>query len=97
MKWTVSIRARAEADLAEAQQWYNRQQPGLGENFLDEIGRAVDILTHCPDLHPVYYRGFRRVLCRRFPYKIFYRIDDDQVIVFRVLHARRDHPQHLPG
>jgi plasmid stabilization system protein ParE len=68
-----------------------------GEDFLDEIGRSIDLLAHCPDLQPVYYRGFRRVFCRRFPYKLFYRIEGDRVIVFRILHARRDHPRHLSG
>jgi plasmid stabilization system protein ParE len=32
---------------------------------------------------------------RRFPYKLFYRLEHERVIVFRILHARRDHPQFL--
>ncbi len=48
-----------------------------------------------PQRHPVYYRGFYRVLVRRFPYKVFYRLEGDRIIVFRILHARRDHPRLL--
>jgi plasmid stabilization system protein ParE len=43
----------------------------------------------------VYYRGFRRLPTRRFPYKLFYLIEGKDVIVVRVLHAKRDHRLHL--
>ena len=34
-----------------------------------------------PERHPVYYRGFRRMLTHRFPYKLFYRIEGSDIIV----------------
>jgi toxin ParE1/3/4 len=98
VKWRLVIRPRAETDLREARNWYENQRAGLGAEFVDEIEATIQVLIHNPRLHPVYYRGFRRVLARRFPYKLFYRMEDDQIIVFRVLHVRRDHPRLLrPG
>ena len=97
MKWRVSIRPRAEADLREACEWYERQRPGLSEELLREVGSAVRLLEEAPERRPIYYRGFRRLLLRRFPYKIFYLLEEDRVIVFRILHAKRDHPQLLAG
>ena len=41
------------------------------------------------------YRGFRRVLTHRFPYKIFFRIVGRDIIVFRILHGAQDHPREL--
>lgn len=95
MKHSVSLRPRAEADLREAYQWYEAQRPGLGGDFLDEIQRCIAVLEDEPERRPFYYRGFRRWLTRRFPYKIFYRVEVSQVIVFRVLHAKRDHRRWL--
>jgi toxin ParE1/3/4 len=98
VKWRLVIRPRAETDLREARTWYESQRAGLGAEFLAEIDATIQVLIRDPRLHPVYYRGFRRVLARRFPYKLFYRLEDDQIIVFRVLHVRRDHPRLLrPG
>jgi plasmid stabilization system protein ParE len=98
VKWRLVIRSRAETDLREAQTWYENQRAGLGAEFLAEIDATIRILVRDPQRHPVYYRGFRRVLTRRFPYKVFYRLEDDRVIIFRVLHVRRDHPRLLrPG
>ncbi len=95
MSWRVFIRAAAEADLREAQEWYESQRPGLSDEFLLSVADALTRLEQSPELFPLYYRGFRRVLTRRFPYKLFYRIEGDAVIVFRILHAARDHVRQL--
>ncbi len=96
MTWQVIIRPKAEEDLQEARQWYESQRPGLSADLLDEVGRVIIRLASHPERHPVYYRGFRRILTQRFPYKIFYRAENGLVIVFRILHAKRDHRQKLP-
>ena len=95
MSWRVSIRAAAEADLREAEDWYEGQRPGLGGEFLISVADALTRLEESPEHFPVYYRGFRRVLMERFPYKVFFRIEGDTVIVFRILHAARDHVRQL--
>jgi plasmid stabilization system protein ParE len=95
VSWPVVILPRAETDLREAQFWYDSQRQGLGDELLEEVERAVVVLKDRPESRPVYYKGFRRILTRRFPYKIFYRVEDDLVIVFRILHVRRDHSRQL--
>lgn len=57
--------------------------------------RSLLALEETPLRWPVYYRGFRKLLTDRFPYKIFYQIDGEAVIVFRILHAARDHEREL--
>lgn len=95
MSWRVIIRPNAEADVREARLWYESQRAGLGDDLVEEIRHAVRLLEEQPERRPIYYRGFRRLLTRRFPYKLFYRIEGDRVIVFRILHVKRDHPRHL--
>jgi plasmid stabilization system protein ParE len=67
----------------------------LGDELLMEIWAAVRRLETGPAGRPFYYRDFRRLLTRRFPYKLFYRVEGDRVIVFRILHAKREHRQQL--
>jgi plasmid stabilization system protein ParE len=93
VSWRVIGRPDAEADLREAQLWYDSQRAGLGDEFLAE--RAVRLLAEKPDNRPAYYNGFRLFITRRFPYKLFYRLEKDCVIIFRVLHVKRDHRRHL--
>ena len=95
MKCSVIIRPGAEADLQAVKQWYEERRAGLGVEFVVAVRAAIRGLRENPERFPVYYRGFRRVLLRRFPYKIFYRKEGDRVIVFRVLRASQDHTRHL--
>ena len=95
VKRRVIVRPRAEADLREAKRYYDEQRPGLGEELLTRVREAIDYLEEHAERRPIYYRDFRRILTRRFPYKIFYTIEAERVIVFRVLHVKRDHPQRL--
>lgn len=95
MRWRVFVRHAAEADIDTARRRYDSIRPGLGIEFLDEVTGAINELAESPELSAIYYRGFRRVLLRRFPYKLFYLIEEERIIVFRVLHGKQDHPRWL--
>jgi plasmid stabilization system protein ParE len=95
MSWLVLLRPRAEDDLAAAREWYEQKIAGLGDEFLDEFAAAMRRLEADPERERLYYRNFRRVLFRRFPYKVFYQVIGERVIVFRVLHAKQEHERRL--
>jgi plasmid stabilization system protein ParE len=98
VKFTVIVRPNAEADLQDARVWYDSQRLGLGDELLAEVGHAIRLLAEQPEQperRSIYYHGFRRLLTHRFSYKIFYRVEGDRVIVFRILHAKRDHRRQL--
>jgi hypothetical protein len=44
-----------------------------------------------PECSWPYCRNFRRVLLRRFPYKVFYQVISQRIVIFRVLHAKQEH------
>lgn len=81
--------------MAQAQHWYEEQQPGLSSAFHVEFGAAIERLGRTPLIYPKLYRDVRRAVLRRFPYLIWYRIDGDSVIVLACTHARID-PANLP-
>jgi len=93
--WPALIRPQAQADLDHARLWYNTRRPGLGNEFVIEIREALAVARNNPQRYAVYYRDFRRILVKRFPYKIFYRFERERIIVFRVLHVRQDHTERL--
>ena len=95
MNWRVIIRPNAETDLREAWLWYESQRAGLGDELLIIIRAAIRRLETDPERRPFYYRDFRRLLTHRFPYKLVYRVEGERVIVFRILHAKREHQRQL--
>jgi toxin ParE1/3/4 len=89
VSWRVGVRPEAELDVAIAASWYEAQRPGLGTKFIDEISRTVATLADNPLRRREVMEGVRRVLARRFPYAIAYRVEGDEVIVMSILHMSR--------
>ena len=87
---SILVRPAAAADVDEAFLWYERQRVGLGNEFLAAVQSALgDVVAH-PTKYPVILRDTRRVLVRRFPYGIFYRLYGEAVVVVACMHGRRD-------
>ena len=84
------VRPAASADIEDAYRWYEAQQTGLGEEFLAAADAVMQFALAHPQQFPVVHRLTRRALFRRFPYGLYYRIVDDQIIVVACMHARRD-------
>ena len=74
MNVPLIITPAAEADLAEAKAWYERQQGGLGEDFLQCVEEALDRIRLLPEAYREVAPGVRRVIVRRFPYGVYYRV-----------------------
>ena len=94
MNYQIIVRPEAESDLNKAFQWYEVQSPGLGLEFLRCVDDSFDVIQQNPLLYQKIYKDIRRSLTHRFPYGIFYIIDETKIIVLAVLHAKRD-PGHL--
>ena len=92
MSLRVYFRPEAETDIEEAAIWYEKQRPGLGDEFLDEVRSLCNAISENPAIYPVVHRRARRALIRRFPFGVYFRVEDDQVIVFAVIHGSR-HPR----
>jgi plasmid stabilization system protein ParE len=84
------FRSAAAADVEDVYRWYEAQRPGLGDEFLTAVSTVLESLVAYPERFPVVYRETRRVNLRRFPYGLFYRIIDDEIIVVACMHGRRE-------
>lgn len=83
------VRPEAEADIADAAVWYDTREPGLGLEFLSEVHSAITRALKNPDGFVRVRRSptVRRVLTRRFPYRVFFIVRPDAIVVCAVLHA----------
>lgn len=90
MTWNLVLRRRAVRELQRVHDRYEAQREGLGEAFLAEVERVLAVLEQHPLRFPILHSTVRRALTRRFPYSIFFRIRDEQVVVLTVLHHARD-------
>ena len=89
MKYRVIIRPEAENDLKEAFYWYEDKRQGLGYDFLLQVDAGLRFIERNPESCPVEYKGTRKYLIERFPYKIIYLVEKEEIIVLAVIHGKR--------
>ncbi|MFO1253102.1 MAG: type II toxin-antitoxin system RelE/ParE family toxin [Inhella sp.] len=86
----IAFRPEAQEELLEAQAWYEARAEGLGIDFARAFEVALLSAQRHPDGFHVVEADIRRVLLRRFPYALFYRVRDEEFLVVAVFHHRRD-------
>ena len=96
MSRQLIVRPEAEAEMAEAFDWYEHRVPGLGLEFLRCVDAAFSAALRNPQRFPQVHRTIRRALTHRFPYEVFFVEDDERVVILSVFHAKRN-PKHWRG
>lgn len=86
----LKILELASFEIEDTKQYYNLQQAKLGDRFKKDVQKSIDNIVLSPKLYPQVENSMRRCLLHRFPYGIFYAIDDDTVVVLSVAHQRRE-------
>ena len=86
---SLVIRKVAEQDLDEASKWYESRRTGLGAEFLLTVETAVaSILAH-PEANALVHKNLRRAFIHRFPYGIFYYVEEPRIVIVGVIHSSR--------
>ena len=85
----VRILDSALEDLDRAKNFYERQGEGLGAYFLDTLFSEIDSLVSFAGIHRSVL-GYHRLLSKRFPYAVYYRVENErEAVVWRVLDLRQ--------
>ena len=90
MTYHLAFRPEVEEDAIAGYIWYEEKAKGLGEEFLRLFYAKAREIPRNPLLFRSVYNYFRRQLLKRFPYAIYFRIDDDKIVVFGLFHCARD-------
>ncbi len=90
MSLRLIVRPEAEAEMADAFDWYEDHVPGLGSDFLLCLDAVFNAILRSPRQYPLVHKIVRRALTRRFPYEFFFVEDDERIVVLSVFHAKRN-------
>lgn len=89
MAYRLKFSTRALRETGQAQEWYETQSPGLGDEFIAAMELQLKRLEQTPFFYAEAIPGVRRTLLPRFPYGLFYAVRGDLVHVLAVLHQAR--------
>ncbi len=86
----LTIHEEASEDIEEAAAYYEKQVARLGQDLLDEVGRALNRILADPGLCPPHGRtGCRKCFVEQFLYTIFFKELPDRIWVAAVAHGSR--------
>jgi hypothetical protein len=94
MTYTLQFLPEVEEDVINGYVWYETKSRGLGEDFLRMFYASANEIPGNPLLYPKVYQDFQRRLIRRFPYAIYFTIENNRIIVFGLFHCARN-PQTI--
>ena len=85
----ILILDEAEQDLADGFRFYEAQKRGLGGYFLDSLFSDIESLKLYAGIH-VRQGLYHRMLSKRFPFAVYYRVAKRTIRIYAVLDCRRD-------
>ena len=84
------IKPFSELDATEAANWYNDKREGLENEFLLALDAKINTIRRNPSHFPVVYKNIQRALTERFPYGIFFIVEDGIIYVLAIQHTSRN-------
>ena len=89
MIYSLSFLPEVEEDAVKGYRWYEEKAAGLGEGFLRVFYALSGEIPRNPLIYQAVYKDFRRCLLKRFPHAIYYRVENQKVIVYALFHCAR--------
>lgn len=85
----IKFHSEARKEFFEAAEYYEEQVVGLGDDFIDEIEKVLDVIEQQPSSGTQITNKERRFLVSRFRYGIIYSVEENQITIFAVMDLRR--------
>ena len=85
----VVVLSEGAIDLNNGRRFYDNIESGIGDYFFDSLIADVESLQFSAGIHSKYF-NYYRLLSKRFPFALYYEIENDTVRVIAILDMRRN-------
>ena len=85
----VRLLREAEEELRAAAEFYEAEQPGLGRALIQEVRRGLRFISEQPLATRVERGEIRVRTIARFPYRIYFRAGQEEIVIVAIGHSRR--------
>src|SRR5437867_3274609 len=86
----IRFLAAARREFEGAVAYYDSKEPGLGDEFADEVWRTISRIASHPHAWQQLSSRTRRCLTNRFPYGVIYRASPSSILIIAVMHLKRN-------
>jgi plasmid stabilization system protein ParE len=85
----VRLHPEARAELRAGRRWYFERSPLSATAFAHVVDNAVSRIAEAPTRYPLAEHGTRKFVLQRFPFNIFYRPGEGEIVIVAVAHQKR--------
>jgi len=85
----LRVHPDARREFDDAVDYYERENPGLGAKFTDEVDAGFARIRKHPDAAPLVAPNVRKLVLARFPYTLVYEVRDDFTRILAIAHQRK--------
>ncbi|MEI6231708.1 MAG: type II toxin-antitoxin system RelE/ParE family toxin [Planctomycetota bacterium] len=86
---SLSRHQKVRTDLVSSATWYNREQPGVGQRFIDEVQFTYEKIRERPTSWPSRGKGIRYCPVKDFPFNVVYTERPNTIWIVAVAHRSR--------
>jgi hypothetical protein len=86
----VKVGALALKDIEQASAWFETQERGLGDTFLNRVNDTIDRIAQNPEQYQIKLLDLRQAPVRPFKYSVWFYVAADSSVVVACLSERRD-------
>ena len=90
----IRILTSAKKDLKDGHDFYELQQKGIGTYFLDSLFADIESLKLFAGIHSIHFDNYHRLLSKRFPFAIYYKIVDSEIRIYAIVDCRKKPAWH---
>jgi plasmid stabilization system protein ParE len=85
----VVFEPQAQGEVLEAAAYYRERSVEAGNRFSGNLSALIELLQQFPRIGSPVSHEVRRVLLKKFPYQLIYRIEGDEIRIYAVAHLKR--------
>lgn len=90
MEYNLIVKPKAQTDIRKAINWYKDENENLPVILLDKIEESLNKIRENPNHYQKRYHEIRIIFTKKFPYGIYYTLEEDNIYVHAFLHAKRN-------
>ena len=87
--FSIIFSDEAQSDIVESSEYYIEISEDLNDRFLSEVMSTIERIQENPKLHQIRYKNIRIAFAHVFPYGIHFFIDNEKILIVRILHTKR--------
>lgn len=90
MEFQLIIKPEAEKDIQRSIKYYAKENQKLSKDFLAKLDDSLLAIQQNPQHYQKRYLEIRIVFTKKFPYGIYFTLEENKIFVHAVLHNKQN-------